>query len=271
MGNIGFIGAGSFGGPMVEKLLAAGNAVHLFARRPEVARKFAEIGATTEQSVAAVARSADVIVVCPFSEDQLVDILGGADGVLANANPGTVVIQHATVSVRGVTALADEAARAGVHLVDAPVDGSVEHIAAGTLTAFLGGDDAAVDVAKRVLGAYCGSTSYVGPAGSATATKLLNNLAFAAQARIACIVAELGGKLGIEPATLLPAIGTGVANCYALTVLDAFGGDVEQFSAAVGPYLRKDVALAVDAILGCGGDPGPLLRLVESDRHDGQS
>ena len=44
--RVGFVGAGSMGTPMVERMLAAGHAVTVYARRAEVRDRFAAAGAS---------------------------------------------------------------------------------------------------------------------------------------------------------------------------------------------------------------------------------
>src|ERR1700733_10999437 len=112
--RIGFIGAGSMGAPMVERLLTAGLGVQLFARRPEVIDHFTALGAVLEPSVAAVAAASDVLFLCPFSAAQLEDLAWSADGILAHARPGSIIVQHATVPPTLMHRLSADATTKGV-------------------------------------------------------------------------------------------------------------------------------------------------------------
>jgi len=261
---VGFVGAGKMGGPMVERLLGGGLEVHLFARRPQVRERFAGLGAVIEESVAAVARSAGTLIVCPFNEEQLDQIAGGPDGLMANAAPGAVVVQHATVSVARVTGLAAAGAARGVEFLDAPVSGTAEAILAGRLTVLVGGERAARERAEPTLRAYGSPVIPTGGVGTATTVKLVNNLLFAAHVQTAGAAAELAAALGIEPGRLLTAVAACSGNSFALSLLGQ-SGDVGQFAERVAPYLRKGVAVAerVTAELGIG--TGLLGQVV----HDG--
>jgi 3-hydroxyisobutyrate dehydrogenase-like beta-hydroxyacid dehydrogenase len=261
---VGFVGAGQMGGPMVERLLGAGLDVHLFARRPQVRERFAALGADLEDSVAAVARSASTLIVCPFDEKQLQQIVGGPDGLIGNAGLGTVVVQHATVSIAGVTGLAAAAAARGVHLLDAPVSGTAQAILAGQLTVLVGGDAAARAWAEPALRAYSSTIVPTGVVGTATKVKLLNNLLFAAHVQTAGAVVELGEALGIKPGDLLAALAACSGNSVALSVLRE-RGDVGRFAEGVTRYLRKDVAVAERLVSELGVGTGLLGAVV----HDG--
>ncbi|MGH8882616.1 MAG: NAD(P)-binding domain-containing protein, partial [Stackebrandtia sp.] len=129
---VGFVGAGRMGRPMVRRLLGAGHRVVVHARRDKVRDRLRDWGAEVVDSPAAVAAPADVVITCLFSDAQLIEVLGGPDGVLAAVRPGTPVVSHTTGTVATVTTLAGETT-GGAILLDGPVSGSADDIAAGTL------------------------------------------------------------------------------------------------------------------------------------------
>lgn len=258
---VGFVGAGSMGTPMVERLLSAGVPVTVHARRPESREHLERCGATVVASVADAAAAADVLIVCPFSEDQLEEITRGPDGLLAHAAPGTVLVQHATVSVGGVVALADVAARAGVTVLDAPISGTSDDIRRGELAVLVGGPQPALDAVAGTLGHYARALVHTGDAGSASAVKVVNNLAFAANVQVAVAAVRLGEELGVAPAALLTAVQHCSADSRALRLLAA-SGDVDGFLSQIAPYLRKDLALVEVQARAAGADAAYLLDVV---------
>jgi len=261
--RVGFVGAGQMGGPMVERLLAAGIDVHLFGRRPQVRERFAGLGAVVEESVAALARSAGILIACPFSEDQLLEIAAGAGGLIVNAAPGTVIVQHATVSVGAIERLAADAGARGVAVLDAPISGTDQSIRAGQLTVLVGGDPGPREQAEPALRAYCATIAATGAVGSATKVKLVNNLLFAAHAQTAGAAVRLGRDLGLEPGELLAALTACSASSFALSMLRQVG-DADRFAAAAAPCLRKDVAV-VERVAGeLGLNTGLLGDIVRS-------
>jgi 3-hydroxyisobutyrate dehydrogenase-like beta-hydroxyacid dehydrogenase len=260
---VGFVGAGQMGGPMVERLIAAGLKVHLFARRAQVRERFAGLGAVVEESVPAVARSAGTLIVCPFNEEQLQQIAGGPDGLIASAAAGTVVVQHATVSVAAVSGLAAAGAARGVELLDAPVSGTAKAILAGQLTVLVGGEPAARDRAEPALRAYCSNIIPTGGVGTATKVKLVNNLLFAAHVQTAGEALRLGESLGIKPGDLLAALAKCSGNSFALDVMRQ-RGDPGQFAEGVAHFMRKDVAV-VERLAGELGLATGLLGAIVRD------
>ena len=264
--RVGFVGAGQLGGPMVERLVAAGHAVSVFARRAEVAASWRARRVPATADAAELAAGSDVVIVCVYDEVQLSDLVlgsgaaggGAAGGGLAPAmRPGTVLVSH-TTSGLAVTDEVAEALRArGVAFVDAPVSGTADHIRRGELTVLLGGAAEALDRVEPVLAAYCSQRLRTGAAGTATRVKLVNNLWFAANVQLAAMAVELGGELGIDEQTLTECISHCSANSAALGYLRQFGS-VDELAARVGGYLRKDVAAARDSANAAGVGLGML-------------
>ena len=68
------------------------------------------------------------------------DIYFGEGGIIANADPGTYLIDMTTTSPRLAVRIYEEAKKAGLHALDAPVTGGDKGAKDGTLTILAGGD-----------------------------------------------------------------------------------------------------------------------------------
>ncbi|MFW0785790.1 NAD(P)-dependent oxidoreductase [Gordonia sp. CPCC 206044] len=259
---IGFIGAGQMGEPMVRRLVDAGHEVVLYARRPEVRERLAEAGASLADSVADAAARADILILCLFSDAQLVDLAGGPDGYLTNARSTSVVVSHVTGNVSTLEKLVAEFPD-GPEIIDAPVSGSAKDIAAGEITVLVGGNEAAVDRAEPVLAAYAKPIIRTGGLGSALNLKLVNNILFAANAQLTAAAVELGNRLGIGSEQLLSAIALSSGRSYALASVKSLG-DVARFTEVAAPFLRKDVSACVVAAEEAGIDLGWLRSVVDA-------
>lgn len=259
---IGFIGAGKMGEPMVLRLLDAGHPVLLYARREEVAERLAARGASLAASVADLASGSDIVISCLFSDAQLAEIAAGADGVLANAKPGAIVVSHTTGAVGTLTNLIADFP-AGPTLVDAPVSGSAEDIAAGHLTVLLGGPDEAVARVRPVLAAYADPLISTGALGSALNLKLINNMLFGANAQLVAAAVALGERLGVRAEALYGALAVSSGGSRAAGYVQSAGG-VDSFAKVVTPFLRKDVAACAAAAEDAGVDLGWLHDVIRS-------
>jgi len=259
---IGFIGAGQLGEPMVSRLLAAAHDVLLYARRGDVRHRLASQGAVLADSVADLARHSDILISCLFSDAQLREIGLGSNGFIANAKPGAAFVSHTTGSVATLKALADSSPSAPV-ILDAPVSGTVHNIVAGTLTVLLGGPSDSVQMVTPVLAAYADPIVPTGALGSALALKLVNNLLFAANSQLLAAATQLGDQLGVDPEVLLSTLQVCSAGSNAAAYAHGIGG-IGRFAEATGPFLRKDIAVALEAAQAAGADAGLLGQVVDS-------
>src|SRR3989442_1726203 len=92
--TIGFIGAGHMGEPMVERLLAAGHRVRLYARRPEVRNRFRSFGAECVEQVRDIA-ACEVVISCLYSDSQVLEVL---PEVVSGMDARSVLVSHTTGS-----------------------------------------------------------------------------------------------------------------------------------------------------------------------------
>jgi 3-hydroxyisobutyrate dehydrogenase-like beta-hydroxyacid dehydrogenase len=261
MTTIGFLGAGQLGEPMVHRLLGAGHHVLVFARREDVRTRLRNAGAALAESAAEVAANSDIVISCLFSDAQLREIGLGPAGFIAHARPGSVVVSHTTGSSATLAELT-QGASVQVTILDAPVSGTAEHIAKGELTVLIGGLADAVERVKPVLAAYANPIVATGDLGSALSIKLLNNMLFAANTQLVATVTAVGERLGVRPAALLQALSVCSGGSNAATYALGMGG-MKQFEAAVGPFLRKDVAAAAADAEAAGVDLGLLRWVIE--------
>jgi 3-hydroxyisobutyrate dehydrogenase len=116
-----------------------------------------------------------------------------------------------TIGVRGIERVAAlvEKERPDVTLLDAPVSGSKDPADHGELTIFASGPDAARSAVAPLFDALGQRTVWVGPVGSGTRLKLVNNtwLAFTSEAVGASVA--LARRLGLETETVVDALADG--------------------------------------------------------------
>lgn len=259
--DVGFVGAGQLGLPMVERLLAAGHSVHVYARRPEVRSVLQQAGAHVVHSPREAAAQAQLLILCPFSDAQLVEVCEGPHGALAGLRGGCVMASHVTGTRATLLGLRAQA-HPDAEVVDAPVSGTAEDIRVGRLTVLLGGAPPAVARCSEVMSAYAGTVLPVGELGAALAVKLVNNLLFAAHSQLAVAAVELAGSFGVDRGTLLAALQSCSGASRAVAILSGVPDDAA-FNQHAGPFLRKDVAACLAELVASGGDAALLLQTVQ--------
>lgn len=216
MERIGFVGLGTMGAAMAANVRRAGFEVTAWNRTPGRATALLDLGATEADTPAAVARASDIVVVCVSDTPDVEAVLFGQDGVADGLASGGLVIDCSTISPGATAGFAARLADAGIAFVDAPVSGGSEGARLGTLTVFVGGEEAAVERAHPVLAAMGKTITRFGPPGSGQAVKAVNQVVIAG---IYLGVAEgmvLAMKAGLEPSTVAAALGGGVAKSWIL-------------------------------------------------------
>ena len=173
MTDIGFVGLGMMGRPMVERLLAAGHAVHVHSRSRGPVEALASKGAVPSDSAAQVAERAEIILTAlptPESVDEVYAELASA------ARAGQVYADHSTVRPAQNRHWASVLGARGAAYLDAPVSGGPAGATAGTLTVMVGGDEATLERARPVFEAFGATIRLCGPVGAGQVVKLVNQL-----------------------------------------------------------------------------------------------
>jgi 3-hydroxyisobutyrate dehydrogenase-like beta-hydroxyacid dehydrogenase len=250
------------GTPMVERMLGAGHAVTVYARRPEVREHFAAAGATVTDVIAEAAVGNQVVLECVYSDVQARELFLGPDGVVGALEPGAVFGMHHTGSPAFAQRVADAARARGADAVDAPVSGANTDIEAGNLTVMLGGEPASRDRARDVITAYASNVFDVGAIGTAQGVKLVNNTVFAANLQLAFDTERVARALGIDLPVLVEILHASSGQSYALDVLGPIGG-TEAMIPAAGHYMRKDVDATKAVAEELGLDLGLLGAVAE--------
>jgi 3-hydroxyisobutyrate dehydrogenase len=262
--QVGFVGAGQMGAPMVDRLIAAGTPVTVYARRPEVRERFERAGAPAVATLAEAARDADVVVLCLYSDAHVLELALGDDGLLAAMRPGSVLALHTTGSPATAQQLAEVGASRDVHVVDAPVSGGPDEIYAGKLAVMLGGESADVQRVREVVSAYADPIFETGALGSAEAIKLINNALFAANIQLAAEAERVGNALGIDTDMLAGIIQRCSGATFVMGVVANFGSTAALVDAA-GHFMRKDVDVVTEVAAGLGIDLGLLGQVAHGD------
>jgi 3-hydroxyisobutyrate dehydrogenase len=174
-GRVAFLGLGLMGGGMARRLLDAGYPLTVYNRTAAKAEVLRLAGARVALSPRAAAADATVVISMVADDAAARSCWLGADGALADAVPGTLLIESSTVSVEWIHELAAAATAKACELIDAPVTGTKPHAAAGELSFMVGGSAEAVTRAEPILAIMGKSIVHLGPRGSGTRLKLINN------------------------------------------------------------------------------------------------
>ncbi len=206
---MGCVGLGMQGAPIARRIIDAGYATTLYARRATTLDPFRTTGAAIAGTLRELGERCDLVAVCVMDDAQLEEVLLGDEAILAgmtSSNVGQssrkVVVVHSTVHPNTVQRLAAHAVELDVELLDAPVSGGPEAAEHGTLTVMVGGDPATFERCVDVLATFGDPVRLLGPVGSGQLAKLLNNLLFTAQLALAYDTSTLASALDLDAGAL---------------------------------------------------------------------
>lgn len=197
MAKLGFIGLGTMGGPMVQRLLDAGHQVTGFNRTRSRAQWLVDLGMDWADSPRVAAQSAEVTFTMVRDTEALQAVAQGPDGLLAGLGPGKIYVEMSTVSPAISQELAQQVAAKGARMLDAPVSGSVITLKAGQLSIMVGGDRETYEQVRPVLLNIGPTVNYVGGSGLAVIMKIAINLSLPVQIMALCEGLLLAEKSGI--------------------------------------------------------------------------
>ncbi len=214
MTSLGFIGAsGLMGHGMAKNLLAKGHSLQLTVHRNrERVADLLAAGAVEAASFAAMAADCELVFVCVTGSPDVEAAVGGAQGLLAGARPGLVIVDCSTSEPDSTSRLRERCAVAGVTFVDAPLTRTPVEAEAGKLNVMIGADAAMFARLEPVLRCFAENVFHVGAPGAGHIVKLLNN--FIAQA-ICTATAEafaVGQRAGIDLKGVVDVVSAGGAN-----------------------------------------------------------
>ena len=209
MKNIGVAGLGNMGRGMALSLQRGGFTVAGYDPSPAAAENMAREDVQIFASVAALAAAVDVLILSLPTSDVVEAAVFGADGILAGARPGLLVVDTSTADPASTRKVAAALAEKSIRFVDAPVSGGPKGAATGTMTMVLGGSADDVAAVTPVLEAMSAKRVHVGPVGAGHVTKLLNNLMCGAHLIVAGEAARIAAEAGLDPQQIFEGINAG--------------------------------------------------------------
>jgi 3-hydroxyisobutyrate dehydrogenase-like beta-hydroxyacid dehydrogenase len=260
MARIGFIGAsGLMGHGMARNLLAKGHSLTLAVHRnrDRVADLLAA-GATETASAKEVAAASDLVFICVTGSPQVEASVNGANGLLAGAHAGLMIVDCSTSEPDSTARLREQCAASGVPFIDAPLSRTPVEAEAGRLNVMVGADKSVFECLQPILACFAENIFHVGGPGAGHTIKLLNN--FIAQA-VCTATAEafaVGQRAGLDLKALVDLVSVGPVNsglfqAMAKTLqgqLDGLKFELDNARKDVRYYTHLAEGLAIPTVMG---------------------
>jgi 3-hydroxyisobutyrate dehydrogenase-like beta-hydroxyacid dehydrogenase len=184
--TVAVVGTGRMGTAMARSLARGGSNLVLYNRTPERCAVLADqLGARVVDAPAKAAAAAEIAISMLADQRAVEDVWNGADGLLAGAQEGSVLVDMSTVPPEVIRSFEAAATERGAGILDAPV-----------LTIMVGGEASTLERARPVFEQLATRVVHIGPLGSGAAMKLsVNVLIFALGQALgeALVLAERAG------------------------------------------------------------------------------
>jgi 3-hydroxyisobutyrate dehydrogenase len=244
--RIAVVGMGQMGAGMAGRLAEAGFEVTGFdidpARRQELRERQVAVAETLAE---ALTGRRTVLTSLPDPAACRAAWLG-PEGLVARAEPGTLVLELSTIDPATMREIGAAAAAKGLAVVDCPVSGGPGEARSGQMVLIVGGEEADIARAEPVLKELGPMWRHTGPVGTAKAVKLVNNMMSLGNVLVACEAFALGEAAGVAPEKLYEVLSVSGGRSFHFTKRfpKALAGDFEAgFKMELG---EKDLSLAIE-------------------------
>ena len=216
--EIGFIGLGIMGKPMVKNLLKSGYKVSFFARRKKVINEISAIGGAYIKNISDLPKLCRIIILnLPKSNDVQKVVLGN-DGLYENILHNTILIDMSTISPDVTTDISNKLKLKKSYLIDAPVSGGEIGAINGNLSIMVGGQKKIFKKILPILSVLGENITYIGKSGSGQITKACNQILVAGTMVAVSEVLLVAKKSGCNLNLIRDALMGGFANSKILEV-----------------------------------------------------
>ncbi|MEM1274860.1 MAG: 3-hydroxyisobutyrate dehydrogenase [Pseudomonadota bacterium] len=260
--KIGFVGLGNMGAPMARNLALAGHDVVGF-----------DIASACPESVRAVGSAAEAatdsdVVITMLPDGAILRAV--AEEVIPAMRSGAVLLDCSTVDVESASAVAGQAAEAGLHALDAPVSGGIGGAEAGTLTFMVGGTEDAFATCAPLFEVMGQKAVLCGPSGNGQAAKICNNMILGATMAVTCEAFALADKLGLDRQKMFDVVSTSSGSSWSINTYCPAPGigpqspaDNDYKPGFAAELMLKDLTLALQAAKAVEADT-PLGRAAHA-------
>jgi 3-hydroxyisobutyrate dehydrogenase len=251
---------------MAGHLLAAGHRIRVHSRTRARAEGLIQAGAEWADSPAQAAEGCDVAFAMVGFPSEVEEVFLGPSGFLQARTPPKVVVDMGTSPPALARRIAEQAARAGVGALDAPVSGGDVGARNAALSIMAGGSESDFARVKPLFDRLGRIVVLQGPAGAGQLCKMVNQILVANSMVGACEAMVAARAAGLDAERVLQSVSGGAAGSWTLQNLvpRMLKGDWNPgFFAS---HLAKDLRIAREQTQADGRDL-PGLELSERLFH----
>ena len=219
--EVGFIGLGVMGSAMAGHILRGGHQLTIFNRTLSKTEALQKEGAVVAKSPRELAEKSNLIFICAGDGASVREIIFGngknnAEALITGLRPGSVVVDHSTISPSEALSLSEDLKKAGFDFLDAPITGGDIGARNGTLTIMVGGGTEALESVRPVLNLYSKKICRIGPSGFGQKMKAVNQIGAIGGVALLSELMQFAQAQGLDLSMTVETLKDGGASSFAL-------------------------------------------------------
>jgi 3-hydroxyisobutyrate dehydrogenase-like beta-hydroxyacid dehydrogenase len=261
--KVAFIGLGVMGFPMAGWLSKNDYSVVVYNRTTAVAEKWLNTYAgSMALTPGDAAVGADIVFICVGNDNDVLEVVCGATGILSGIQEGSIIVDHTTTSAELAKKLALEAKKHQCEFIDAPVSGGQQGAESGQLTVMCGGDEGIFKLVSESINCYAKALNLLGPVGSGQLCKMVNQICIAGLVQGLAEGLNFAQRAGLDAHQVVDVISKGAAQSWQMeNRYQTMLADHYEHGFAV-QWMRKDLAFALEESKR-NGSALPVTELVD--------
>jgi len=216
MAKVAFLGLGVMGYPMAGHLkVKGGHDVTVYNRTAAKAEKWVtQFGGRSAPTPRAAAEGQDFVLACVGNDNDVREVMLGADGAFHGVAKGAVFVDHTTASAEVARELYAAARKGGFDAIDAPVSGGQTGAENGALTVMCGGDAEPFGRAEKIIAAYARACNLMGTSGAGQLAKMCNQICIAGLVQGLAEALHFAKRADLDIEKLIATISKGAAQSW---------------------------------------------------------
>ncbi|HFC8546849.1 TPA: NAD(P)-dependent oxidoreductase [Neisseria lactamica] len=240
--QIGWIGLGQMGLPMVTRLLDGGIEVGVYNRSPGKTAALVGKGAKAYHDTVELVRDYPVVFLMVSDYAAICDILNEA---VRKELQGKIIVNMSTISPTENLAVKKLVESAGGQFAEAPVSGSVGPATNGTLLILFGGDEAVLNPLQKAFSLVGKKTFHFGEVGKGSGAKLVLNSLLGIFGEAYSEAMLMARQFGIDTGDIVEAIGGSAMDSPMFQTKKSLWANREFPPAFALKHASKDLNLAI--------------------------
>ena len=247
MAEIGFIGLGIMGKPMVGHLLKAGHKVYVYDIMPKSVAEMQHQGAVACTSAKEVAAKVGIVFIMVPDTPDVEAVIFGKNGVAEGIQAGSIVVDMSSISPIATKEFAKKLKAIGVEMLDAPVSGGQVGAQSASLSIMVGGPAEIFGKIKPYFELMGKNIVLIGGNGDGQTCKVANQIIVALNIEAVAEALLFASKAGADPEKVRTALMGGFADSR---ILQLHGERMIKRTFQPGFRIRlhqKDLSLALES------------------------